>query len=421
MTPTIKRARSANLDRALLLVAVAAWVAGSAGILAHKIFVTNDSLSNYGHVWYVAKVFWDGDGLPYHFPELGHGDALAFPYGFLPWVTAAFFRPVFGDWIVSLWLVLGGLGTIAASLWAFPELRRPLPFTLVLVNPLMVESVILGQLPFLWATAIWFVAIALWRRERFALAVIAAAIAQASHPAVVLPLAGLTVLGRLPFEANWRRLFLYYCASVVLALPGVAMVFLSPVVEDNTLYSLVANFVGTVSLRAGVIFAPFAAIALDRRLTRSRMLGAIAVVALLNVILVPIRSTSYAWHAFVRTPDTTLVPFLESPAFEPGATYRILRVADGKVGMYQLIQHGGKLDSEFFPESIDRRSWDSLAEYQQFLRGRKADYVIIYLAYDQRYRTNEHALLDQLAANGCATRSSPSPDFDLYHIDRTCQ
>lgn len=421
MTPTIKRSRSVSLDRALLALALAAWLAGFAGILAHKVFVTNDSLSNYGHVWYVAQVFWDGDGLPYRFPELGHGDALAFPYGFLPWVTAALFRPLVGDWIVSLWLVLGGLGAIAAALWAFPELRKPLPFTLILVNPLMVESVILGQLPFLWATATWFGAIALWRRERFALAVVAAAIAQASHPAVVLPLAGLTVLGRLPFEANRRRLFIYYCASVLLALPGVAMVFLSPVVEDNTLYSLVANFVGTVSLRAGVTFAPFAAIALHRRLGRSQMLGLIAAVALLNVALVPIRGTSYAWQAFVRTPDTTLVPFLESPAFEPGATYRILRVADGKVGMYQLIQHGGKLDSEFFPESIDRRSWGTLADYEAFLRARQADYVIIYFAYDRRYATNEHDLLDQLAAKGCADRTNPSPDFDLYRIDRTCQ
>ncbi len=421
MTHTIKRQRSVTLDRALLALALIAWLAGFAGILAHKVFVTNDSLSNYGHVWYVAKVFWDGDGLPYRFPELGHGDALAFPYGFVPWFTAALLRPLFGDWVVSLWLVLGGLGTIVTSLWAFPELRRPLPFTLILLNPLMIESVILGQLPFLWATAIWFAAIAFWRREHTWLAVIAAAVAQASHPAVVLPLAGLTVLGRLPFERNWRRLFAAYCVSVALAIPGVAMVFLSPVVEDNSLYSLVANFLGTVSLRAGVSLAPFAIIALDRRLERPWMLGLIAVTMLLNVVLVPVRNTSYAWHAFGRTPDTALIPFIESSAFESGATYRILRVADGKVGMYQLLQHGAKLDSEFFPESINRRSWDSLAEYQAFLRRRKADFVIIYFAYDDRYRTNEHQLLNQLVADGCATRSSQSPDFDLYRVNRDCR
>ena len=420
MASIIKRQSPGFADRLVLALALAAWIAGLGAILTHPIFVTNDSLSNYGHVWYVAKVFWHGGGIPYHFPEVGHGDALAFPYGFIPWVSAALFRPILGDWVVTLWLVLGGAGTLAATAWSFPEVRRPLPFALLLVNPLMVESVILGQLPFLWASTIWFVAIGLWRRERFAWAVVVAALAQASHPAVVLPLAGLTVLGRLPFEPRWKRLFVAYCISVLVALPGIAMVFLSPVVEDNTLYSLAANFLGTVSLRAGVMLVPFAVIWLARSLSRPRLLAVISAALLLNVLLVPFRNTSYAWHAFARTPDESLVPFLESSDFHPGETYRILRVADGKVGMYQLIQRGGRLDSEFFPESIDRRSWPSVDAYLSFLRGRKVEEVLVYFAYDARYLTNEHALLDDLTAKGCATRALRAADFDLYHVSDSC-
>lgn len=420
MSSTSKRRSSGLVDLAVLAVVASAWAAGLAAILAHSIFVTNDSLSNYAHVWYVAKVLWHCGGIPYHFPELGHGDALAFPYGFVPWFTAAVFRPVFGDWIVTLWLVLGGAGTLAATAWAFPEIRRPLPVALLLANPLMVESVILGQLPFLWASAIWFLAIGLWRRNRFVLAVVVAAVAQATHPAVVLPLAGLTVLLRLPFEPRRKRLFLAYCVSVGLALPGIAMVFLSPVVEDSTLSSLAANFLGTVSLRAGVVFAPFVAAWLGRRLSHAWLLGAVIAALLLNPLLVPIRNTAYAWQAFVRTPDETLVPFLESGGFHAGATYRILRVADGKVGMYQLIQHGGKLDSEFFPESIDRRSWPSAGAYLTFLRDRRVDEVLIYFAYDARYRTNEHSLLDDLVARSCAARTLQTAQFDLYHVQQSC-
>jgi len=115
-----------------------------------------------------------------------------------------------------------------------------------------------------------------------------------------------------------------------------------------------------------------------------------------------------------------LLPFIDSAEFRPGSTYRILRVADGKVGMYQLIQHGAKLDSEFFPESIDRRSWPSSAAYLSFLRARKVDEVIVYHDYDARYHTNEHSLLDQLTANGCASRTSPQRDFDLYRLAGTC-
>lgn len=421
MPGRIKRSPFSRVDAGILTIALAAWVAGLALILTHRIFVTNDSLSNYAHVWYVAKVFWHGGGIPYHFPEIGHGDALAFPYAFVPWLSAAFLRPVFGDWVVTLWLVLGGLGTLAATLWAFPELRRPLPAALLLVNPLMVEAVVLGQLPFLWAAAFWFVAAGFWRREHTVLAVGFAALAQGSHPAVVLPLAGLTVLAWLPFERHRLRLAVAYAVSVVLAGPGIAMTLLSPAVEDSTLYSLVANFLGTVSLRALVIFAPFLVLLAQRWFSRQQMLAFIAVVFALNFVLIPIRSSGYAWQAFMRAPDASLVPFLESPEFERGATYRLLRVGDGKLGMYQLIRHGGRLDSEFFPESIDRRSWPSLDDYTAFLARRHVDYVLIYHAYDQRYRTNEHALLDQLVARGCAHRHQPQPGFDLYRVQLTCQ
>ncbi|MEO9256238.1 MAG: hypothetical protein ABI305_11890, partial [Tepidiformaceae bacterium] len=96
-------------------------------------------------------------------------------------------------------------------------------------------------------------------------------------------------------------------------------------------------------------------------------------------------------------------------------------IADGKVGMYQLIRHGGRLDSEFFPESIDRRSWASAATYQAFLAGRHVDYVLIYYAYDVRYGTNEHALLNELVAKGCASLDTSEPEFDLYHVQLQCR
>ena len=421
MNSEIKRNPVSLCERALFLLLIFAWTACLATILAHPIFVTNDSVSDYAHVWYIAKVLWGGGGLPFHFSLVEHGAAMAYPYGFIAWTSAALLRPVLGDWVTTLWLVGGGLGVLSASVWAFPEVRRVRAMAMLLANPLMVEAVLLGQLPFLWATAFWFVAIGLWRRDHVVAAVVVAALAQSGHAAVVLPLAGLTVLGRLPFEPRPRRLFIAYCASVLLASPAIVLVFISPVVQDSSLYSLAANFLGTVSLRAGVMFAPFAIILLDRRLPRPALLGVVLALVALNFLLIPIRHTGYAWHALARTPDTALVPFLQSSAFEPGATYRLLRVADGKMGMYQLIQHGGKLDSEFFPESIDRRSWPSAAGYAAFLRGRQVDDVIIYFNYDVRYQTNEHQLLDQLVGQGCATLRLRTATFDLYHLTGSCK
>ena len=44
--------------------------------------------------------------------------------------------------------------------------------------------------------------------------------------------------------------------------------------------------------------------------------------------------------------------FLQSPAFVRGRTYRVLRDGDAKLGMYRLLQAGGHIDSEFFPEGM---------------------------------------------------------------------
>lgn len=415
MAATIKP-HGRRTDSVVLGVLLAAWAAGIALLLTHALFVTNDSISDYAHTWYVAKVLWSGGGLPYHFPQLGHGDALAYPYGFFAWTSAAIFRPVFGDWIVTLWLAAGGVGTVAATLWAFPETRSRVGAAMLLANPIMVEAVILGQLPFLWGAWPWFVAVGCWRRGWTAWAVVAAAVAQAGHPAVVLPLAAITVAFRLPFEAAWRRLVAAYVLSIVLASPAIAMTLLSPAVGDSTLVSLAANFFGTLGLRAEVMYAPFVVILVRRWFGRCGMLAAVPVLIALNVIIIPIRHNEYAWGAFTRTPDTTLDGFVASTAFAPSDTYRLLQVGDGKMGMYRLIQAGGHLDSELFPESIDRRSWPSIDAYEAFLRGRDVDAVLISAAYDSRYRTNEHTLLNEMANAGCATRSGPIPGFTLYQL-----
>lgn len=415
MATTIKP-RVPRIDTVALALLAAAWAAALVLLLTHRVFVTNDSISDYAHTWYIAKVLWSGGGLPYRFPLLGHGDALAYPYAFFAWTSAALLRPVFGDWIVTLWLALGAVAMIAATVWAFPETRSRAGIAMLLANPIMVEAVILGQLPFLWGAWPWFVAIGCWRRGWIVAAIVAAAVAQAGHPAVVLPLAAITVICRLPFEPQWRRLAGAYAASVALASPGIGMTLLSPAVGDSTLVSLAGNFFGTLSLRAEVMYAPFVVVLVRQWFGRAGMMAAIPVLVALNVIIVPIRHNEYGWGAFARTPDTTLSPFLHSAAFQPGETYRLLQVNDGKVGMYRLIQGGGRLDSELFPESIDRRSWPDVAAYAAFLRDRKVDAVLISEAYDRRYRTNERAFLDELTARACAARSSPLPGFTLYQL-----
>jgi hypothetical protein len=392
-------------------------VAGLMLILAHRIYVTNDSLSNYIHVWYAADRLWHGHGVPLHMPVLGHGDAFAFPYGFIPWLSAALLRPIFGDWIVTLWLVVGALGVIATQWWAFPELRGAWWTALLLANPMLVEGPLLGQLPFLWSVAMLFAAIALWRRGNQLPAGVALGLAQATHPAVLLPIVGSLVLARLIWEPHRTRLLACYGLSLAIAAPAALLVVASPSVGDSSTRTLVANFFDTVSLRAIVVAAPFIGLVVQR--TPLARIPAVILIGLvgLNLILVPIRKNEFAWTALTRSPDESLQTYIHSSDFEPGATYRILRVSDGKVGMYQLLRGGARLDSEPFPESIDRRSFESTAAYTAFLSKRKVDYVIIYAAYDERYGTNEHALLRALAAaRPCARLGGGAPGYDVFAI-----
>ncbi|MCA1843313.1 MAG: hypothetical protein LC792_09020 [Actinobacteria bacterium] len=118
-----------------------------------------------------------------------------------------------------------------------------------------------------------------------------------------------------------------------------------------------------------------------------------------------------------------MLRFLASPSFHPGATYRVLRVPDFKVSLYQLIRAGGRLDSEFFPESIVRRKWPSADEYGAFLRRRHVDYVMIWGGYARVFHVNDPDRLAELeacrpGAPVCARVIERNMPWTLWEITR---
>lgn len=407
-----------------LAVTVAAWVGVLAQILRHRIYVSHDTVINYAHTWWLAE-----RGPSLRMPVLGHGEAFTFPYGLVPWSIGAALRPLLGDRAVTLTLVAAIVGLIAATFWAFPELRRGWWATAVLVEPALVTGALIGQLPFLAGSALLLAATGAWRRGHVAVAVVTAGLAQATHPAIVLPLALLLVAGRLPWEPRRRRLATAYALSLLIALPATWITLHVPVVQETSPWVKAFGFVATLAPRSLVLVVPVALVLLRRYLPdvwRARSTGPAVVIALLVAnagMWVPL-GMPWAWGALTREPDTRMVEFTHgSGAFEPGATYRLLRVADGKIGMYQLLQGGGRLDSEFFPESIDRRSWPTTAEYARFLDRRRVDFVMIWDGYDQRFGTNEHALLEEMLttppAGTTVTRVERTGDYDLFAVDRS--
>jgi hypothetical protein len=408
-----------------------AWIGALGLLLRHRVVVSHDTMINYAHVWYVSKRLWGGHGIPFRMPVLGHGQAFAFPYGVVPWLTAAVFRPLAGDWIVTLWLVLGIAGLLGATFAAFPELRRGWAAATVLLNPALVAAALIGQMPFAWGAALLLAAVAAWRRNRPGWAALFCALGQVTHPAVVAPIAAVAVVLRLPFERAERRgqLLRWYGLSLLPMIPAAWLVVRSPVFEESSTAVKVANFFTTLLPRCLVLVIPAGLVLLagfaSRRAGRTAWTGPAAfaaTAALLAVIWRPLllpEASGSLW----RRPDRAMLTFLHSPAYQPGATYRVLRVTDFKVSLYQLLRAGGRLDSEFFPESIVRRRWPSDDDYGAFLRRRHVDYVMIWGRYGRVFHTDDEQRLVDLeacspAAPVCTRKLTGNDRWRLWSVTR---
>ena len=72
----------------VLALLAAGWIVVLALYLRHAIVLSSDSVNNHVHVWYIARDLWHHARLPWHMPVLAHGEAYAYPYGFVNWTTA---------------------------------------------------------------------------------------------------------------------------------------------------------------------------------------------------------------------------------------------------------------------------------------------------------------------------------------------
>jgi hypothetical protein len=389
-----------ELPGASVVVALlaAGWVVVLVLYLRHAIVLSSDNINNHVHVWYIAHDVWHHARLPWRMPVLAHGDAYAYPYGFVNWTTAALVWPLLGNWAVTLWTAIGVVGCMVATFVAFPELRRGWWAAAVLANPAILEALLFGQQSFAWGSMLLLFGIAAYRRGHYAWAAILVGIAQANHAAIVFPMALLLVLGYLPFAPDRGRLVRWYALSCVIALPAVWLVFASPTTAQSTTGQELGNFFITLGPRIYMVGLPIICVLLQRTGIRAlapvglalALAGSIAFEIPLNV--------GQQWSALAHNGADTasLDAYLRSPAFQPGATYRVLRGGDGKLGMYHVLRAGGRLDSELFPESMAIHSFHDVDAYAAFLCARSIDGIIHYDTYDEARHTNEIGMIEAL-------------------------
>jgi hypothetical protein len=384
--------------RPVLVLLGAGWLVVLGLYVAHSIVLSSDSLNNHVHVWYVARDLWHHARLPWRMPVLAHGEAYAYPYGFVNWTTAAVLWPLFGDWIVTLWTALGAVGCIVATFVAFPELRHGWWATAVLANSAILEGLLFGQQSFLWGAMLLLFGVAAWRRGHRGWAAVLVGLGQANHAAIVLPIGVLLVAYWLIFEADRGALLRWYALSCAIALPAVWLVFASPTTAETSTGSEISNFFITLGPRVIIVGLPVLCVLLQR--TGVRALAPLGIGLALIAHLgfeIPL-NVGQQWSALVHhgADTTALDSYLRSPHFVRGATYRVLRGGDGKLGLYRVLRAGGRLDSEMFPESMAIRSFDDPAEYAATLCDRRVDQILFFDTYVTARHTNEPAMIAAL-------------------------
>jgi hypothetical protein len=417
--------------RVALRLVAAGWVIVLVLLLRHRVVISSDTLSNYVHVWYVADQVWNGHGIPFHMPVLAHGQALAFPYGFVPWMAAVLLWPVMHEWSVTFCLGLGFVLMVAATFWAFPEVRKGWWAVAALLNPALAMGLLLGQLPFMWAAAMFLTAVGCWRRGHRTSATVLAALAQLTHAPILVPLVALTVLVYRPHEPDRTALVKRWLLSVLCAAPAIVLVFASPVAGDTHPLLGLWIEVETLALRALVIIVPAGIVVLQRRelpgLHRRVAMSVVGLMLLGQVAIAFGAGMRVGWGSMFRDPRPGARALPTSQHFAPDKTYRVLSQGDGKYAPYAAVRAGGYLDSEFFPESLHWRSFRDVGAYSRFLHERQVDFVAIYQEYASR-RTNENALLDQLAADSrlaCQndlqiTVAEQTVSYKLFKVERRC-
>jgi glycosyltransferase involved in cell wall biosynthesis len=393
------------------------FVAGAAGllrILTRSLYLGNDTVNNYVHVWYISDRLFGSGHVPIRFSGLDGGRAFTFPYGMAPWLANALIYPLLGDWSVTLFLVLGGIAAFAAAMYVRPSLRDPWLALLFIANPFFIDAIAGGQYSFLWSTAGFFVFIRCAERRNWPLAAAAMWFTVSTHPIE----GSLGVLSYVAFCAAFRpsmRLPLLGVTTLVAPFlaPSLYFALRTPALGENSTMTIAGSMMQDFPRRGSVLAAPFvltwAAPFLQHHY---RTLGvAFAAVAVPVVLLsggalggVPgigafAKQGSYA--GIVSAASNDYKGYLASPDFQRDRVYRVLSPNEREQGAYYLVRHHGVLANELFSESQRRRSWDE-SRYRCYLAAKHVDRVVVERGYHREFATNEPAVLAGLVTRGQA-------------------
>jgi glycosyltransferase involved in cell wall biosynthesis len=405
----------------------------AADVLAHRLFLANDSMEHYAHVWYLSQQLFHNGRLPLHVALLDGGKAMTFPYGLVPYLAGAALYPVLGDWGVTLLMVVGVLATVWAAGLARPALRNPWLLLIFIANPFFIDALFSFQFASVWSTAFFFVFVWAFERHRHVFATTLFWLSVSTHPLIgSFAMAGYGVYLVLAHRSRLLP-FLGICGVMALPLAPIFWMTLStPAAGDNSLVTLGLSSLDSVARRGTILFLPLALglpavgdFVLRRYLPAMAGVCGVCLLGLgfsLGVVrIADLNRGSY--YGASHSANDLYAGFFESQAFVPGAVYRVMEPTEREDGAYRFIQHGGVLGNDFFSESYQRRDW-SEGQFVCYARAKSLQFDVVEAAYTRRYHKNEADLLQGLVSAGKAGIAYSDPAgrftvFDLRDLTRT--
>jgi hypothetical protein len=302
---------------------------------------------------------------------------------------------------------------------------------LFVLNPFFIDMLYSFQFATAWSLFAFFLFVWTFERKRYLIAAPLLWLAVSSHPIMgtfaVIVYVIATAL-RYPFRL--RQLLLVCLAIAPALVPIYWMTLHTPSVSENSLLKMVGSILDTVTRRGTVFLLPFALAAFAAAIRRHyrRALGAFAIVSLAGVAFVTgplyvgdLNRGDYM-GAF-RSSHDIYASYFDSPAFEAGATYRVMEPKGREDGMYRFIKHGAVLSNDFFSESLQRRNWQ-MHQYDCYLAFKRVDFVVVEKAYITEYKKDEASLLTRFVDRGDAqvAYNDPRGLFTVYNVrDRVVQ
>lgn len=399
-------------------------------MLTRPIYLADDTINNYAHVWYISDRLFRTGQIPLRFAELDGGRAFTFPYGMTPWLVNALLYRLLGDWSVTLFLVLGAVAATAAALVVRPTVRDPWLLLLFIANPFFIDALASGQYAFLWSVAGFFLLVWAVERRRWSLAAAAVWFTASTHPIE----GGLAVAAYLVWHFLRRpddRLPLTFTAGAALPflLPSIYFAVRTPALGEASRFTIVFSVLQDLPRRGSVLAAPFALSAAAPFLRRHyRVLGPGFAAAAVPLVLVSGGALgavagigrfavqgSYA--GLVQRASNDYRGYLSSADFRSRLVFRVLSPNEREQGDYFLMRRHAVIANELFSESQQRRSWNE-AGYRCYLAAKHIDRVVVERGYRHEFRTNEQRLLEALTARGLArlTYGGPGQQLSVYDV-----